>query len=89
MMNKNYSSYEEIERDLQILSVEREIHKQKILKSFNQTKDGLSNLTAVNIFKTAVSSITKTGLTLGRSKGVKGIIYTYLLQYVMKKIFRR
>lgn len=39
MEAKKYSSYAEIERDLEILKVEKEIHYQKILLSIDKTKE--------------------------------------------------
>lgn len=39
METKKYSSYAEIDHDLKILRVEREIHYQKILLSVEQTKE--------------------------------------------------
>ena len=41
METKKYSSYDEIELDLKILNVEREIHYQKILLSIEKTKECL------------------------------------------------
>ena len=41
METKKYSSYSQIELDLKILSVEREIHYQKILLSIDKTKECL------------------------------------------------
>lgn len=39
MEAKRYSSYAEIDRDLEILKVEKEIHYQKILLSIDKTKE--------------------------------------------------
>ena len=39
METKKYSSYAQIDHDLKILKVEREIHYQKILLSIDKTKD--------------------------------------------------
>ncbi|MEC4048168.1 DUF6327 family protein [Flavobacterium sp. SUN046] len=50
MANKQYSSYAEIDRDLEILQIEREINYQKTLLSVDKTKEsivplkGISNL---------------------------------------------
>ena len=41
MENKKYSSYAEIERDLEILKVEKEIYYQKMLLSIDKTKEGI------------------------------------------------
>jgi len=42
METKKYSSYAQIEHDLEILKVEREIHYQKIRLSFDKTKESLA-----------------------------------------------
>jgi hypothetical protein len=42
MEPKQYSSFEQIERDLQVLKLEREIHHQKILLHVEQTKENLT-----------------------------------------------
>ena len=41
MENKKYSSYAEIERDLEILKVEKEIYYQKMLLSIDKTKESI------------------------------------------------
>lgn len=42
MEPKKYTSFEEIERDLQILKLEREIHYNKIVLNYEQTKEHLT-----------------------------------------------
>lgn len=39
METKKYSSYSEIDNDLEILKLEKEIHYQKLLLSFKKTKE--------------------------------------------------
>ena len=41
MENKKYSSYAEIESELQILSLEKEIHYQKMILSIDKTKESI------------------------------------------------
>jgi len=41
MENKKYSSYAEIEQDLEILKVEKELYYQKMLLSFEKTKESI------------------------------------------------
>ena len=41
MKPKKYSSYAEIDHDLKILTVEREIHYQKVVLSFDKTKESI------------------------------------------------
>ncbi|MDR6969465.1 hypothetical protein J2X31_003496 [Flavobacterium arsenatis] len=79
MERKKYSSYAEIDRDLEILKIEREIHYQKLTKSFDNTKDSLnpSNM---------IPSVPKMALTVlgGLSGPIKSIGFSFLL----KKLFR-
>lgn len=53
MENKKYSSYAEIERDLEILKLEKEINYQKLVLSFQKTKE---SITPQNIFSGVFSS---------------------------------
>lgn len=41
MEPKKYSSYAQIEQDLEILKIEKEIHYQKILLSIDKTKESI------------------------------------------------
>ncbi len=41
MEPKRYSSYAEIDHDLEILKLEKEIHYQKMILSFDKTKESL------------------------------------------------
>ncbi len=42
MAPKKYSSYAEIERDLEILKLEKEINYQKLVLSFQKTKESIT-----------------------------------------------
>lgn len=42
MENKKYSSYAAIERDLEILKIEKEISYQKLILSFQKTKESIT-----------------------------------------------
>ncbi|WP_281231297.1 DUF6327 family protein [Flavobacterium gelatinilyticum] len=55
MEKKKYSSYAEIDRDLEILKLEKEINYQKLVLSFQKTKE---NITPQNIVNGFVSSYT-------------------------------
>jgi len=50
MEPKKYSSYAEIERDLEILKLEKEINYQKLVLSFQRTKEGITPQKIVNGF---------------------------------------
>ncbi len=64
MATKKYSSYAEIEKELEILKVEREIHYQKMLLSVDKTKESIvpskAILLAGTIYDTALSGTTGT-----------------------------
>ena len=67
MKPKKYSSYAEIDHDLKILKMEREIHYQKILLSIYKTKENLLPSKAVsfigdlyqNVFSGSLGTILK------------------------------
>jgi len=68
MEQKKYSSYAEIELDLQILKIEREIHYQKIVLNIDKAKESIlpSNAMAFagnvlkNVFSGTFGTIIKT-----------------------------
>lgn len=45
---KEYSSFEEIERDIKILKLQNEIDKEEVLLSYHRTKEALSPLSVLN-----------------------------------------
>jgi len=55
METKKYASYAEIERELEILKLEKEINYQKLVLSFQKTKESITPEKIVNGF---VSSFT-------------------------------
>ncbi|ABQ04041.1 DUF6327 family protein [Flavobacterium johnsoniae] len=55
MEKKKYSSYAEIDRDLEILKLEKDINYQKLVLSFQKTKESITTQNIVNGF---VSSYT-------------------------------
>lgn len=56
MERKKYSSYAELDRDLEILKLEKEINYQKLVLSFQKTKESITPQNIVNGF---VSSYTE------------------------------
>jgi hypothetical protein len=50
METKKYSSYAEIERDLEILKLQKEINYQKLVLSFQKTKESITPINIVNGF---------------------------------------
>ncbi|VXB24248.1 conserved hypothetical protein [Flavobacterium sp. 9R] len=59
MEPKKYSSYADIDRDLEILKIEKEIHYQKLLLSVQKTKESFEPQNIINSylgsFKTTIS----------------------------------
>lgn len=77
MEKKKYSSYAEIDRDLEILKLEKEIHYQRLLQSVDNTKESLdpSNM---------IGSVPKLALNLLTSSPVKNLGLSFLLKKFLK-----
>lgn len=50
MEAKKYASYAEIERDLEILKLQKEIHYQKLVLSFQKTKESFEPKNIINSY---------------------------------------
>lgn len=72
---KIYSSFEEIELDLQILKLEREIHAQKIKINIEKTGE---NLRPINLLKDYLGTQNETNLSMIEQ------IVKFILQFVVK-----
>ncbi|SHF99870.1 hypothetical protein SAMN05444396_103338 [Flavobacterium segetis] len=58
MTNKNYTSYEQIDRELEILKIEKEISYHKLVSGVQKTKDSLTSKNIVtDLLSTYSSSI--------------------------------
>lgn len=78
MANKVYSSYEEIDRELEILKLQKEIDTQKLSLSVEKTIDGFTPSGMVqNLLGNAGSLLTKSGL-------LKNVILPYVINRFMK-----
>jgi len=79
-MTKKYSSYEQIDRELEILNLEKEIQFERLSQSFTKTKDSISpgKLISGSIPKVAVDVIS----------GFAGPIKGMALSFILKKLFR-
>lgn len=65
---KQYSSFEEIDRDLEILKLQNQIDKEEIKLSYARTKEGLS---PKYLFESAACAVKKKALELAAvAKGV-------------------
>lgn len=77
MEQKKYSSYEQIDQDLKILKLKKEIHYRKLIQKGQETKQSLSFVSIVpDLAIGAVDTFTK---------GAKGAVLAYLL----RTLFRR
>ncbi|RTY88298.1 hypothetical protein EKM02_03980 [Flavobacterium sp. RSP49] len=74
---KKYSSYAQIERELEILRIEKEISYQKLAYGFQKTKD---SITPSNIVSGVIGS------SLNAFSGSYGSILTIILPFVIKWI---
>ncbi|MFA7446086.1 MAG: DUF6327 family protein [Flavobacteriaceae bacterium] len=77
MERKRYSSYKEIDRDLKILKLEKELQYQKLLKSGREIKESLSFVSVLpDLAIGAVNTF---------SGGIKGAVLGYLLKIIFKR----
>ncbi|MGS4345892.1 DUF6327 family protein [Myroides odoratus] len=81
-MRKSYSSIEQINRDLQILRIEREIHYQKINLAVDQLREEIA---PQNLIKNTLGSA---GSLLKNSGGIQTLLVTSILKYFIRK-FRK
>ena len=81
-MRKSYSSIEQINRDLQILRIEREIHYQKINLAVDQVREEIA---PQNLIKNTLGSA---GSLLKNSGGIQTLLVTSILKYFIRK-FRK
>jgi hypothetical protein len=76
MEAKKYSSYSEIERDLEILKLEKEINYQKLLLSVQKTKDTLTPKNIVTDLLSSANSIGSNPYGIALKVGVPFIMNT-------------
>ena len=77
MATKKYSSYAEIDSELEILKLEKEIHYRKMMQSVQRTKE---SLTPSGIVGDLISSSTSA------LKGPYGPILTMVAPFVLNKV---
>jgi len=78
-MDKKYTSFGDIDRDLEILALEKEIHYQKLLQTLQDASDSIAP-------GKLLGSIPKLALDLvgGLSGGFKGMALSFLLRKIFK-----
>lgn len=80
MKARNYTSFAEIDRELEILKIEKEIHYQRLVFNVQKTKE---NLEPINVVKGFVSS------TLANFPSSLGTIFNIALPFLIKRFFNR
>ena len=80
MENKKYSSYAEIERDLEILKVEKEIYYQKMLLSIDKTKESILPSKSVSLLGNVYQKV---------FSGTYGTLLKMLIPYVFNWYINR
>lgn len=81
-IKKNYSSYEQINLDLEVLKTERDLAYHYIIRAAKNGKNEIKNsFTPLNIIKKGIQSFTTTNKI-----GIKGILIPILLQFILGKL---
>ena len=79
MESKTYRTYDEINKDLEILKMEKDLAYHKLVRSFDDTKD---NLAPMNM----IGSVPKAAIRLLGI--IPGPVKSMGLTYLLKKIFK-
>lgn len=82
-MKKYYTSYEEVDKELEILKLEREINLRKI--GFNAEEIG-NRFSPNNLMKLGLTSL---GSSVKSSKGIKTLVLTTVFKFVFNKFFKK
>ena len=80
MDSRRYTSFAQIDRELEILKIEKDIHYQRLIYSVQKTKE---NLEPINVVKGLVSS------TISNFPGSLGTIFNLALPFIIKRFFRK
>ncbi|WP_396193079.1 DUF6327 family protein [Flavobacterium sp.] len=80
METKKYSSYAEIEQDLEILKLEKEIYYQKMLLSIDKTKDSILPSKSISLIGNLYQKV---------FSGTYGTILKLLIPYVFNWYINR
>ena len=80
MNARKYTSFAEIDRELEILKIEKEIHYQRLIFNVEKTKE---NLEPINVVKGFVSS------TVANFPSSLGTIFNIALPFLIKRFFNR
>ncbi len=75
MTTKKYSSYAQIEQDLAVLKIERELYYQKVLISIDKTKESILPSTSATVIGSLYSKV---------FSGTFGTILKIIIPFVIK-----
>lgn len=77
MVHKKYTSYEQIDHDLKILKLKKELHYRKLMQTGKETKESLNFVSVLpDLAIGAVDTF---------SRGAKGAVLGYLLRTVFRR----
>ena len=82
-MKKYYTSYEEVNRELEILRLEREI---SIRKMGMNAEDIAEHLSPEHLLKQGFTSLTN---SVKNSQGIKTLVITSIFKLIFNKFFKR
>lgn len=82
-MRKSYSSLEQINHDLQILRIEREIHYQKVNLALDQLKEEASPEKLIK------NTLGTAGSLLKNSGSIQTLIVTSIFRYFVRRKFKK
>ncbi|HSD14169.1 MAG TPA: DUF6327 family protein [Flavobacterium sp.] len=82
MKPKVYSSYEEIDRDLEILKLQKEIDVRKLALSMEKTLEGITPMGMVKNF------LGNTGALINKSDVVAGVLKNIVVPLIISKFMK-
>lgn len=68
---REYKNFKEIDRDLKLLKLQKEIDKEKVILSYNHTKESLAPM---NLLKNMAGTVLKSAVVVKASKKVLGLV---------------
>ena len=85
MENKKYSSYAQIDRELEILKLEKDIEYQRLLQSIQQTKDSLTPQNMVRNFLGSLPSFSWQEVLQSSYGSILNMAIPFVMGWLSKK----
>ena len=85
MENKKYSSYAQIDRELEILKLEKDIEYQRLLQSIQQTKDSLTPQNMVRNFLGSLPSFSWREVLQSSYGSILNLAIPFVMGWLSKK----